>query len=446
MNSVIPKIPGLKPSLILLVILIAIDLVLYYRISVVMGKYVIVWGSVIYPILCFLANTPAVAFQWFTGRLTRETMTYPLSRLAGMAALDQTYLMLSAWPLPVLGGAVANVLSLLSLPMNMTLAALFMRRRYSWAHFVGVLLCIIASIVQVFPSLVSSDPENLSSNNNDGLYVMWVVIMMISALPNAASCVFKESELKSLATLDVWFMNLVIGLFMILFGSLSLPFLCLPGSPSHVPLTKLPAFIMSGVSCAMGNSQAPGDLCAEDVVPAFVVIIAFVIVNTAFSSLSLVVFRDESSAVYGVATAASLGLVSVLLLFPVVAGPASLQPSHIDAGAAVLAIAGALTYQCMPERTADDAGDANADVGLPRNIDVASSEGVVIAILRPSNTSAGSNDNSRLGSNARALDVIIPEVAPTFSHGISAVKREAHEQMPLISKTDSGASQRLRPL
>jgi hypothetical protein len=364
------SLPVIKPKVVLLVVLIAVDLVLFYRISIVMGKYVIVWSHILYPVLYSLTNAPIFAFQWFSGRVTDETMSYPVSRLATMAVLDQTYQILSAWPLPVLGGAVANVLSLLSLPMNMALAAYFLRRRYGWSHFAGIALCIGASVVQVFPSMIYDNDESVElgssgSVGSSGLYAVWVAIMVLSALPNAASCVFKEAELKALATLDVWYMNLMIGLWQVVFGALALPLLCFPGSPTHIPMLELPSFVLAGFACALGYSQASGDLCAVDVVPAIVIIAVFLAINSAFSSLALIVFRDESSAVYGVATAASLGLVSILLLFPVVAGPAVLQPSNLDAGAAALAVAGALMYQWIPERTADNEGVGPAAASAP---------------------------------------------------------------------------------
>lgn len=355
--------PVVKPVVFLLVVLAAVDLVLFFRISVVMGKFVVVWTSVIYPITYAAANAPIVAWKWYSGQIAKDTTTYPLSRLAIMAALDQTYQLLSAWPIPVLGGAVANVLSLLALPINMTLAAFFLRRRYSWTHYMGAALCIGASLAQVLPFWFSkNDVDSTGSAHSTAYYVMWLAVMIFSAFPNASSNVFKEAELKALLTLDVWYMNFVIGVFQALFGLFALPLLGLSFSPAHVPSKELPGFILAGLNCALGYDDSASDFCSRDIVPAAAIIAAFLIVNVLFSSVSLMVFRDESSAVYGVATAASLGLVSLLLLFPVVAGPATLEPSHIDAGAAGLAVAGALLYQCRPELSENS--EANDSSGL----------------------------------------------------------------------------------
>lgn len=337
------------------IVLWAVDIVFYYRVAVDMGDFVFIWGSVLYPILYCAACFPAVLVQYYRGRLTSATTSYPLKRLAFMAFLDQSYNLLSSWPIPVLGAAVSNVLSCCALPLNMVLAAWLLkgaqRPRYGWSHYLGALLCLCASVVQVLPDLLSAESIG---GGSVAAYSAWVAVMIFSNLPSAASNVYKERELKLLKELDVWYVSFVVGAFQVVFGAATLPLVGLPVLPHYVPLDSLPNFIFDGFCCFLGQAPrfatvADSSSCASDPITAAGAASVYLTFNVTYAALMLLIFRLGSSALINVASSSSLALISLLLLVPFLAGPATAAPSAVTGVAATLAVTGAVMYHWWPE-------------------------------------------------------------------------------------------------
>ena len=68
---------------------------------------------------------------------------------------------------------------------------LYVRPADKWQHYVGALLSLTACTVQVVPSFNSSSGTVVS-----GTYILWLIIMALSAVPAALSNVYKEAKIK----------------------------------------------------------------------------------------------------------------------------------------------------------------------------------------------------------------------------------------------------------
>ena len=184
------------------------------------------------------------------------------------------------------------------------------------------------------------------------------------------------------ADLDVWYTNLCVASWQTVLGICSLPSVALPFSPDSVPLSDLGIYFVDAARCTFGynptgsnyttssnsgaalgdttyvgnytiisNGFGPDTLqCTSDAMPAAGFFSIYIIANIAYSVLMLSIFRAGSSALFTVAAAARIPLVSLLLLSGAVAGPAS-SPGFTayDGVASVLAVAGVLLYNSVRE-------------------------------------------------------------------------------------------------
>ena len=116
----------------LLVVARAVDSVLYYRIAFILARYLWFMSSVVYPLMYCVAILPVVLYRYHRGYFGAETLKTPWAKFAVMAALDQSYNLMSTWPLTTIGGATANLLTQLALPVNLVLAAVLLGTRCEW--------------------------------------------------------------------------------------------------------------------------------------------------------------------------------------------------------------------------------------------------------------------------------------------------------------------------
>ena len=254
----------------LLVVARAVDSVLYYRIAFILAKYLWFFSSVVYPIGYCVAIAPIVALRYRSGALTRDALRTPWAKFAVMALLDQSYNLLSTWPLTTIGGASANVLTQLTLPVNLGLAAWLLGTRYRWQHYAGASLAVAGCVIQVVPAFLRSDGGGASGS--PAAVALWTCVMAASALPYAGSNVYKEARLKEDAHLDVFYTNLIVGGFQAVIGLASIPTVALPFTPDSVPLADLGAYMHDAARCTVGIDPAGGDSasakCTSDVLPA----------------------------------------------------------------------------------------------------------------------------------------------------------------------------------
>ena len=107
----------------------AVDSVLYYRISYILSRYLWFFSCVVYPIGYVTAISPIVCTRLYTRRVNASTLSTKWHHFFIMGVLDQSSNLLSTWPITTIGGASANILAQLVLPVNLVLAWLFLGTR-----------------------------------------------------------------------------------------------------------------------------------------------------------------------------------------------------------------------------------------------------------------------------------------------------------------------------
>ena len=75
--------------------------------------------------------------------------------------------------------------------------------------------------------------------------------------------------MKEEVSLDVYYTNLVVGLFQASFGLLSIPTVALPFTPDAVPLDQLGTYMHDAAQCTVGiNPEPEVTTCSDDALPA----------------------------------------------------------------------------------------------------------------------------------------------------------------------------------
>lgn len=316
--------------------------------------------------------------MYFTDEITPEMRRFPAYKFAIMGLFDTLFNVASTFPVQHLGGDLSNVLSQAVLPINMAASAFFLRVRFKKVHYWGAILVAYGIMVKLSPSIGQA---GFSGS------LAWIMMMVISQTPSAASNVYKEIGLKA-CDLEVWYANAWIGVYQLIWGILSVWTVFIPAFVApHPPVTPstLFSYIAEAHDCFLGrdvvivdnstsfvsdcvsngNTYADGACtvnCDQDGTPlqVFVIYICF---NLTYNVLALYVFKRGSSVLFVVANAARLPLVDALNSWGFVSGQADEAFGKYDALALFVLVMALVIYYSEAEDTRvsvdRDTGDAD---------------------------------------------------------------------------------------
>ena len=127
--------------------------------------------------------------------------------------------------------------------------------------------------------------------------------------------------------------------------AVTVPTIGLPFQEITVPLTELGPYFKHANQCFFGTDSLSTDNCSEFGIPV-VVFLAYIVFNVVYNQLLLIVFRDGSSVLAVVASAARLPLVNVLLMVQVISGGAQQGFTLHDGFALAILVVSKLSFCC----------------------------------------------------------------------------------------------------
>ncbi|OQS06892.1 Drug/Metabolite Transporter (DMT) Superfamily [Thraustotheca clavata] len=325
----------------------------YRRITYEYSPFLWYFANIICPIAFVLTSWPVVWYKmWFTGEITPEMKAFPTSRFAVMALLDTLCTLMAAFPVPHIGGNLANVLGQVNLPFNMIMSACFLQTKYRRIHVLGAILVVYGSLVDMIPIILGTDVQNSPDPSP-----FWICMYIFAMVPSAASNIYKEIALKDV-DLDIWYTNAWISVYQVGWGILTMwtiqfPAFCDP----PIEWSSFPHYLAAGHNCFIGNDVVLNDHpipCNNGVLTQFLLFILF---NLVYNQLMLYVFKEGSSVLFVISSAICLPLTDVLYMFPIITGNKATQSFTLyDAFALFVLVIGILVYHSEKETRLDPTG------------------------------------------------------------------------------------------
>eukprot|EP01129_Flabellula_baltica_P002059 TRINITY_DN11919_c0_g1_i1.p1 TRINITY_DN11919_c0_g1~~TRINITY_DN11919_c0_g1_i1.p1 ORF type:complete len:385 (-),score=64.50 TRINITY_DN11919_c0_g1_i1:13-1125(-) len=337
--------------LIVLVVARSIDYVLYVRLSDDMANYAWYLGSLVLTMMFCVVSWPVVWYKMvFTDHITPEMRKTPLTVYIVLGALDAVGNILSTIPAPFLPGPLQVILTQIVIPANMLLSFVFLKMRYHILHGVGVILVIVG----VSFALVPSFGEIFDGDSFNFTLILYIGLLIISTVPQAASNVYKEYSLKE-TELDVWYLNAWVATFQLLLGALTfwMVFINVFSDNANIVPSTLGAYLFDATSCFMGFNTRPNDLCNE----APVVFMIYMVFNMTYNITLLYVFQKGSATLAVVASALRVALSAFGFQIRAIAGPA-FQDLTVWSVISVIILTGAIVvYRIKPEKKVNEDGN-----------------------------------------------------------------------------------------
>jgi len=180
------------------------------------------------------------------------------------------------------------------------------------------------------------------------LIFVYILILIGSCIPGAASNVYKEYSLKN-NHVDVWYLNAWVAFWQFLFGLLTAPLVFTdigsggnPISPEH-----LGDYLKSSVLCFIGQSTLEHDELCYEAPWVFLVFIAF---NITFNASMLYVFKYGSATLATIAGVLRVFFSAALFQIPIIAGPASGSLTVFHYVAVGTLLLGLIVYRAREEK------------------------------------------------------------------------------------------------
>jgi drug/metabolite transporter (DMT)-like permease len=309
-----------------------------------MKNYDVYLSSILLASLFNLVYWPVVWFRMFvTKQITPEMRKFPWYRFLIMGFLDCVTNTVQTLDASYVSGPINVVVGQMVILTNVILSYVFLGSRYNIMHIGGVLVVIVGVALDVLPCLLSINRSSQEINQWP-----WILILLLNAIPMAASNVYKERHLKK-ANLDIWYVQAWVMFWQWIFGLFIFPivFLPLPKPYTSITIKELPGHLWNGMKCTVGINTLPGDQCDYF----YLVLLVFLVFNLLFNYLMLYVFKYGSSTLAVVAGAARLALSNLGFLIPILAGEATQKKlSLIDIEALVILIVGIIVYSITREQ------------------------------------------------------------------------------------------------
>ncbi|KAL0486437.1 hypothetical protein AKO1_011993 [Acrasis kona] len=285
-----------------------------------------------------------------TGGITKQMRKFPNYKFILMGVFDAIGVVVSTIPAAYATGPTVVVMAQGIVVINLIASFIFLKFRYTFFHYVGMLLVVCGITIEVFPALAGTQ-----SGADDKYNWVWLLLLFLANIPMAASNVYKEKYLKE-AKLDVWYMNAWVALYQLIFGFISFPIVYIPtpdrdGRRTFINFYDTWTYLGNSWKCFAGINSQDNDMC-DYFYAIFIIFMAF---NMTYNILMLIVFQKGSSTLAVVASAARLALSNLGFLIKFLAGEAY-QPelTYFDIIALFVLMAGIVVYSATREYIADD--------------------------------------------------------------------------------------------
>lgn len=365
--------------------------------------YIVMWQNILWPfaiqIMTVFVIVGYVMLQRWQGNaeynlrffmprnpLASSRGAIPMHQMALFSLGDQLQAALQAAPSAFLALTVQNVISSFVIIWIAMVAYFWIKTRYKQVHFVGMILVVLAAVVQLAPFITNNDctkdalqsehPNCFKAYKNSlgqwtvlslGQMILWYTMFLFSTAPGAVSNVYKQKVLQG-CDADIFFVTFWSGWWQMLWGWLCVPLLWLP-IPGQISPSETFGAIADTLSCFAGNVPHVGDeSCAASPAP-WVWMVAYLGFNLAFNLCILWLTKRMSAAWTQVATGVCLNLSDIFGSLKFIAGSSAQPMSLHDWLATGFVTVSLWVYNLEPEVKANDGGSKEKGVGdMPEKV------------------------------------------------------------------------------
>mmetsp|Transcript_40508 Transcript_40508/g.65699 ORF Transcript_40508/g.65699 Transcript_40508/m.65699 type:complete len:548 (-) Transcript_40508:233-1876(-) len=389
----------------------SLEVILYIRIAKKMKNYSWFLASIVLTLSFVVICWPVVWYKIQTKAITPEMLKFPKLKLLTIGALDAVTNLLSTIAIPYLSGATNVVVPQAVVPLTLLFSCLFADRyRFRWTHFVGAAVIAVGCTIQCMPVIIEPIQEAIG-------HWFWMILLLISTIPNAASNVYKEYGLKDYASLDLWYFNAWVATAQLAVGLLLAPTIFIPllaGGDLEQPVhpVEFPQYLADAALCFIGVNTYDDDLC-DGSSPTWSIFLIFTAMTVGFN-IMLSTFTS------GPALQLTVSLLRLLVSdfgfgVQVVAGEATYSLQEADIICLLLLLAGLILY-----RTDDSLGmqGPNQPIGNQPSSSISEVE-------ITSGGGVGGTGNRRTTSSSPALyhTTSVSETGPSSSTNTCSIAR-----------------------
>eukprot|EP00126_Sphaerothecum_destruens_P000204 Sdes_comp10247_c0_seq1m1873 len=239
---------------------------------------------------------------------------------------------------------------------------------YTFSQYIGALVILGGLVVSVWPALVGSA--------GSAGPVLWDVMFFLTTVPTAISAVYKEIVFRSVADMDVWYLNGYVALFQFFFG---LPYAPLAAVMTNLKVADIPQNLYQGLLCFLLGTNfvtqdplAPlanatcsvaancgqlikccdscdGSIPSVSAVSAFWGMALYLLANLSYNILMVLVIKHGSAALMYVASTVVLPMGAVCFTFPLLLGVHAKQFTVYDGSGLVVVLLGLIIYRFLGE-------------------------------------------------------------------------------------------------
>lgn len=276
--------PTLVTAIIAYLIITPIDAVLYLQWINSISNYKWFGSAIIYPFFGLLFFTVPTLYKMYKNDININCTTTDLAKIGLMDSLAS---IMTALSIPFISIMLNVVVSKLVLPMTMIASLIFLKKKYLWSHYTGV-------VITLFGILAAAVPKFLL-DNVDKINPAAMTVFVCSLIPGVASFMIKEVHLKENPNVDSWYMNTIIFIFQVIVGFLTLPLVMLPLPGLNVYPEHFGSYISNSLNCQFGGvNTLEGDNCRFS----FLYLIVFQLFGTISNILMFTIIREGSSVIF----------------------------------------------------------------------------------------------------------------------------------------------------
>ena len=296
-----------KKLLVILIIFISItcfDMVFLVRWLDSLKNYEIFANGILFPLSGLLFTSIPLLFLTYTNDIYPENTTDLVSTkdLIIIGLCDGLGSIIQGIPTPYLPVVTISIFNRLSLVFLLPLSKIYLGKKYSPNHYLGVFL----TLYSVFLSFIPKVLDNKTVGN------WWLLLYIVGIIPGVCSFIYKEKRLRG--DPDIWWFNTWVSIYQLGWGLLFLPFQALLNKVTFMGFWKQIGY---GFVCQFaGKNMLEGDNCQYGLLWFFL----FNFLCTIMNALMLVIIREGSSVLFIIINTVKTPITAFLGSFKALAG------------------------------------------------------------------------------------------------------------------------------
>lgn len=237
----------------LYLIFIQFDNILFIEVSYSMINYKWLLTSIILPIYNIILFYIIVLVYKYYNNLKEENIIISKKILFIIAFFEYFNNFLYIVSITNISYFLSLILSRSILIILMLLNYYFLKRRYKYNHYIGVIFTIIGIIFLFI--------DKINKKNN----IVYIIINILSVLMNSISNFLQEKYIKINEQTNVFWMNMWISIFILIIGILLFPIILIPSVNKYIDpnlnVYEINKYFNNGFSCYILGNDKTSDYC-----------------------------------------------------------------------------------------------------------------------------------------------------------------------------------------